>query len=58
MRTLIDQGAVLQTDAGLRWNAETNVVADIPIPDSLQALLMARIDRLDEQTNRRCRRRR
>ncbi len=49
VRTLIDQGAVLQTDGGLQWNAATNV-ADIPIPDSLQALLMARIDRLDEQT--------
>ena len=49
VRTLIDRGAVLQTDAGLQWKAGTNV-ADIPIPDSLQALLMARIDRLDEQT--------
>ena len=49
VRTLIEQGAVLQSDAGLRWNADTKV-ADIPIPDSLQALLMARIDRLDEQT--------
>ena len=49
VRTLIDRGAVLQTEAGLRWNAETNV-ADIPIPDTLQALLMARIDRLDEET--------
>jgi predicted ATPase len=49
VRTLIDRGAVLQTEAGLQWNAATKA-ADIPIPDSLQALLMARIDRLDEQT--------
>ena len=48
VRTLIDHGAVLQTDSGLQWKAGTNV-ADIPISDSLQALLMARIDRLDEQ---------
>jgi class 3 adenylate cyclase len=46
---LIDQGYVLQTGNGLQWKAGTNV-ADLPIPDSLQALLMARIDRLDEQT--------
>ena len=49
VRTLIDQGVVLQTEAGLQWKAGTKV-AEIPIPDSLQALLMARIDRLDEQT--------
>ncbi len=49
VRTLVDEGAVLQTETGLQWKAGTNV-ADIPIPDSLQALLMARIDRLDEQT--------
>ena len=49
VRSLIDQGVVYQTDSGLRWKAGTRV-QDIPIPDSLQALLMARIDRLDEQT--------
>jgi class 3 adenylate cyclase len=49
VRTLIDQGTVLQNEAGLQWKADTKV-ADIPIPDNLQALLMARIDRLDEQT--------
>jgi class 3 adenylate cyclase len=48
VRTLIDDGAVYQTDDGLRWKAATNV-ADIDIPDNLQALLMARIDRLDQQ---------
>ena len=49
VRCLIDQGVVLQTDDGLKFKAGVNV-AEIPIPDSLQALLMARIDRLDEQT--------
>jgi predicted ATPase len=49
VRTLIDQGVVLRTENGLQWKAGTKV-ADIPIPDSLVALLMARIDRLDEQT--------
>jgi class 3 adenylate cyclase len=49
VRTLIDEGVVLQAETGLQWRAGTKV-ADIPIPDSLQALLMARIDRLDEQT--------
>lgn len=49
VRTLIEQGAVMKTDSGLQWKPGTKV-ADIPIPDSLQALLMARIDRLDEQT--------
>jgi class 3 adenylate cyclase len=49
VRSLIDQGVVFQTESGLRWKTGTRV-EDIPIPDSLQALLMARIDRLDEQT--------
>ncbi len=49
VRTLIDQGVVKQTDDGLRLEAATNV-AEIAIPDTLQALLMARIDRLDQET--------
>lgn len=49
VRTLIDDGIVVQTEDGLRWEARTNV-ADISIPDTLQALLMARIDRLDQAT--------
>jgi predicted ATPase len=49
VRTLIEQGVIYRTAEGLRWNGETNI-ADIAIPDSLQALLMARIDRLDEET--------
>jgi class 3 adenylate cyclase len=49
VRSLIEQGLVTQTDQGLKWKTGTKV-EDIPIPDTLQALLMARIDRLDEQT--------
>jgi class 3 adenylate cyclase len=49
VRTLIEQGVIYRTEGGLRWNGDTDV-ADIAIPDSLQALLMARIDRLDEET--------
>jgi class 3 adenylate cyclase len=49
IRSLIDQGAIERTDAGLRWK-EGTAVGDIAIPDSLQALLMARIDRLDQET--------
>jgi predicted ATPase len=49
VRTLIDQQVVRPTPDGLRWVASTNV-RDISIPDNLQALLMARIDRLDQET--------
>ncbi len=49
VRTLIDDGIVFQTDDGLRWKA-TAKVDDIDLPDNLQALLMARIDRLDQVT--------
>ncbi len=49
IRSLVDQGVVEQTEMGLQWKAGTRV-EDIPIPDSLHALLMARIDRLDDQT--------
>lgn len=45
MRTLIEQGVVYQAEDGLRWRAATAIV-DISIPDTLQALLMARSDRL------------
>ena len=48
VRTLIEQGVIYRTAEGLRWNGDTSA-AEIAIPDSLQALLMARIDRLDEE---------
>jgi hypothetical protein len=48
VRTLIEQGIVYETEDRLHWRASTKV-ADITIPDTLQALLMARIDRLDQE---------
>ena len=49
VRSLIEQGIVYQTDDGLRWKATTKL-EDIAIPDTLHALLVARIDRLDAET--------
>lgn len=47
IRSLIDQGVVIRNPATGRWHVEGQV-ADITIPDTLQGLIMARIDRLDE----------
>jgi class 3 adenylate cyclase len=49
VRSLIDQGVVERGESGLKWK-DGALVSDIAIPDSIHALLMARIDRLDEQT--------
>ncbi|KPL21793.1 MAG: hypothetical protein AMJ93_08785 [Anaerolineae bacterium SM23_84] len=51
IRSLIDRGAMVRDDATGRWTA-TREVATIPIPDTLQGVLMARIDRLQEDTKR------
>jgi class 3 adenylate cyclase len=48
VRSLIEQGVVSRTEDGLRWTAAKRV-QDISIPDTLQALLMARMDRLDRE---------
>ncbi len=48
VRSLADQGAVLRTPNGLEWNSGAEI-ADISVPDSLRALLMARMDRLDAE---------
>jgi class 3 adenylate cyclase len=48
IRSLIDQGAIEQAPDGLRWR-EGAEISSITIPDSLQTLLMARIDRLDQE---------
>lgn len=48
VRTLIEQGAVYPADDGLHWRATTKI-EDIALPDTLQALLLARIDRLDAE---------
>lgn len=49
IRSLIDQGVIERTGDGLRFNADARLT-EVAIPDSLQTLLMARIDRLDEET--------
>jgi len=51
IRSLIDSEAITCDEATARWRA-TQEVADIAIPDTLQGVLMARIDRLQEQTKR------
>ena len=47
MRTLLDGGFVLQEESGDRWIAGRRRTIDIP--DNIQALLTARIDRLAEE---------
>ncbi len=51
VRTLIDSGAVVQDDTGMRWRATTRVDS-IDIPSSLQALLVSRFDRLEEEARK------
>jgi class 3 adenylate cyclase/tetratricopeptide (TPR) repeat protein/ribosomal protein L40E len=47
IRTLIEQGVVIRDESGTRWQA-TSDGQEIDIPGNLQTLLMARIDRLEE----------
>jgi predicted ATPase len=49
IRMLIDRGAIVRQ--GERWIA-TAQVSDVEIPDTLQGLLLARIDRLPPETKR------
>ena len=51
IRSLIDSGAIVQDEATGRWQA-TQDVSSIPIPDTLHGVLMARIDRLQEEAKR------
>ncbi len=51
IRSLIDRGAIVHDEPTGRWTA-TREVADIPIPDTLQGVLVARIDRLQEEAKR------
>jgi ABC-type transport system substrate-binding protein len=51
LRSLIDGGAITQDEPTRRWQA-THDVADIAIPDTLQGVLMARIDRLQDEAKR------
>jgi predicted ATPase len=51
LRSLIDRGAIAQDEASGEWEA-TQDVSGIAIPDTLQGVLMARIDRLHEESKR------
>lgn len=51
IRSLIDQDLIVSGPDGLRWDA-TKTVEHIDIPDTLQALLISRIDRLEEEAKR------
>jgi class 3 adenylate cyclase/tetratricopeptide (TPR) repeat protein len=51
IRALIDDGAIVFGQNSGRWRA-TREIASIPIPDTLHGVLMARIDRLQEETRR------
>jgi tetratricopeptide (TPR) repeat protein len=51
IRTLIERGQVVRDESGTFWRAAADG-ADIHIPDNLQTLLVARIDRLEEDVRR------
>jgi len=51
IRGLMDSGAIARDAATGRWVA-TCEAADIVIPDTLQGVLLARLDRLEEDTKR------
>jgi class 3 adenylate cyclase/tetratricopeptide (TPR) repeat protein len=51
IRSLIDSGAIVFEEETEQWEA-TRRVEDIAIPDTLQGVLMARIDRLEEEARR------
>jgi class 3 adenylate cyclase/tetratricopeptide (TPR) repeat protein len=48
IRTLIDTGAVTREPASGRWRATAQIEA-IHIPDTIQGVIMARVDRLEEE---------
>ncbi|MCL7452606.1 MAG: AAA family ATPase, partial [Anaerolineae bacterium] len=51
LRSLIDQGALIQDPRSGHWQAAIEVER-ILIPDTLEGVLVARIDRLEEETRR------
>ncbi len=51
IRDLIEQGAIVQDATSRRWRA-TSQVESITIPNTIQGVLTARIDRLDEGVKR------
>jgi adenylate cyclase len=51
LRSLIDQGVIVRDEATGRWHV-TAEGANVAIPDTLQGVLLARIDQLQEETRR------
>ncbi len=51
IRSLIERGAIVQDEATGHWQA-TQDVSSMPIPDTVHGVLMARIDRLHEESRR------
>ena len=51
VHNLIERGQLVREAEGAPWTAATTLTG-VELPDSLQALLTARIDRLDEDTRR------
>ena len=51
VRSLIESGAVVQEDGQGKWRV-TNQIAQITVPDTLHAAIMARIDRLTEDARK------
>jgi predicted ATPase len=51
IRTLIESGGITQTADGRGWTVTTNI-DNIPIPNNLQGVIMARIDRLNPDLKR------
>jgi len=48
MRSLIDGGAVVRDTRTSHWRT-TSLIERVTIPDSIQGVIMARVDRLDEE---------
>jgi predicted ATPase len=51
IRTLIEAGAIERDEAGEHWRT-TQTIEAIALPDNLQALLIARMDRLEKDVRR------
>jgi oligopeptide transport system substrate-binding protein len=51
IRSLVDQSAIFRDEASGRWVA-AEAAADVPIPGTLHGVLLARIDRLQEEAKR------
>lgn len=54
VRTLIESGLVQRDESGMHWQASPQAAAEmaLSIPDTLQALLLARIDRMEKEARR------